>query len=99
ALVLKHGDVELVVTDDFRGLVTLGRGAGCEITLQSPQVSRLHGCIRATAEGYAYRDISSNGTTLVAMHEEVLVCDEEKLLPEQGSLRLGGLEVHFAVHK
>jgi predicted component of type VI protein secretion system len=95
ALVVSYAGREYVVPPDFQGLFAIGRGASCQIVLDSKIVSRLHGCIRVTDGRYAYRDTSSNGTIVTLGHDETLVYDEEIDLPETGALRIGDLVLHF----
>jgi sigma-B regulation protein RsbU (phosphoserine phosphatase) len=44
---------------------TLGRGAGRDLTLAHPQVSREHACIDRDADGYLLRDMGSRHGTFV----------------------------------
>jgi predicted component of type VI protein secretion system len=95
ALVLNHGGRDYIVPPDFRGLFAIGRGTSCQIVLDSPIVSRLHGCIRVARDGYSYRDTSSNGTVLMSGHDETLVHDKEVPLPEAGALKIGEVVLAF----
>lgn len=95
ALVLNHAGRDYVVPPDFNGLFAIGRGTSCQIVLDSPVVSRLHGCIRVAHGGYAYRDTSSNGTVLMSGHDETLIHDREVTLPDAGALKIGNVLLAF----
>lgn len=95
ALILNHAGRDYVVPPDFRGLFAIGRGTSCQIVLDSPVVSRLHGCIRIAKDDYTYRDTSSNGTVLISGHDETLIHDREVTLPEAGSLKIGDVILAF----
>jgi S-DNA-T family DNA segregation ATPase FtsK/SpoIIIE len=48
-----------------RGVVTIGRAPGCDVTLTDPDVSRQHAAITTTSAGITVRDLgSTNGTQL-----------------------------------
>ena len=48
-----------------RGVVTIGRAPGCDLTLTDPDVSRQHCAITVTSSGISFRDLgSTNGTYL-----------------------------------
>jgi pSer/pThr/pTyr-binding forkhead associated (FHA) protein len=96
ALVVSYGGRDYVVPPDFHGLFAIGRGASCQITVDSKIVSRLHGCIRVTNGLYSYRDTSSNGTIVMTGHDETLVQEAEIELPEAGALKVGDVLLHFA---
>ena len=98
ALVISCDGNDFLVPQDFMGLVTLGRGANCQIRLDSSFVSRLHGCFRSSSEGFHYRDLSSNGTTLLQGHEEALLHDDEVVLPAQCALRVGDRIVSLQIN-
>lgn len=95
ALVLRHAGHDYVVPADFHGLFAIGRGASCQIVLDSPIVSRLHGCIRVADQHFTYRDTSSNGTILMTGHDETLVHDREVALPDAGTLKIGDMLLSF----
>ncbi|HEX7037782.1 MAG TPA: FHA domain-containing protein [Pseudomonadales bacterium] len=95
SLILNHAGRDYVVPPDFRGLFAIGRGASCQIVLDSPVVSRLHGCIRIAKDAYAYRDTSSNGTILLTGHDETLIHDREVTLPDAGALKIGDVILAF----
>ncbi len=97
SMTIRWDDDAFRIPPDYGGLVTVGRGSECSIRLDSDFASRLHGCIRVTPEGYAYRDMSSNGTILIHGHDEVLVKDAETLLGASGRLRIGRVELSYAV--
>lgn len=98
SLIVSWSDQNFVIPPDFRGLVTIGRSASCQIHLDSTFASRLHGCFRYDHEHYHYRDMSTNGTVLYDGHEELLLHDEERLLPEHGELKIGDVSVVFSIH-
>ncbi len=98
SLVVHAQEQEFVIPQDYLGLVTIGRGTSCQIQLQSSFVSRLHGCLRSSAQQFYYRDLSSNGTTLLHGHEESLLRDVEVPLPAQCSLRVGDVVMALVVH-
>jgi hypothetical protein len=98
SLIVSWADQSFVIPPDFRGLVTIGRSASCQIHLDSTFASRLHGCFRYDHEHYHYRDMSTNGTVLYDGHEELLLHDEERLLPEHGELKIGDVGVVFSIH-
>ena len=58
------------VSGDFQGkvvpligVITIGRSRRCDVTLESPQLSRMHASVEATSSGIYLRDLgSSNGT-------------------------------------
>ncbi len=48
-----------------RGILTVGRGAECDLVLTDPDVSRRHAAVTVTAGGMTVRDLqSTNGTTV-----------------------------------
>jgi pSer/pThr/pTyr-binding forkhead associated (FHA) protein len=96
-LIVTCAGKEYVIPTDYEGLATVGRGVSCQICVDSSFASRLHGCFRCTQEQFTYRDMSSNGTTLLEGHEEVLVHDDEVPLPKHGSLRIGDTVLSFIV--
>lgn len=97
SLVISYAGQEHVIPQDFRGLVTVGRGASCQICLDSSFVSRLHGCFRCHNSQFSYRDMSSNGTVLLYGHEEVLLREMEVDLPASALLRIGDIELSIAI--
>jgi predicted component of type VI protein secretion system len=99
ALVVSYAGRDYVVPPDFHGLFAIGRGASCQIVVDSMIVSRLHGCIRVSDDCFAYRDTSSNGTVLLAGHDETLVHDSEVALPETGALKIGDVMLPFSRRK
>lgn len=98
ALIVRYGEREFVIPAHFGGLFAIGRGASCQIVLDSSVVSRLHGCIRAGAGGFLYRDTSSNGTILLNGHDETLIQESEVPLPDAGALRIGDELLRFQRH-
>ena len=98
ALVISCDEQKFLVPQDYMGLVTLGRGANCQVRLDSGVVSRLHGCFRTSSEGFHYRDLSSNGTTLLQDHEETLLHDDEVVLPARCALRIGDRVVSLQIN-
>ena len=98
-LQLTHAADRLLIPTDFDGLVSVGRGAHCQICLSSAFVSRLHGCFRWTNEGFSYRDMSQNGTLLQTGHEELLIKDDEVVLRRRGTLVLGDQRIDFECHE
>lgn len=99
ALVLSHAGRSYVVPPDFQGLFAIGRGASCQIVLDSSIVSRLHGCIRVANGGYRYRDTSSNGTVVINGHDETMVQEAEIELPEAGTLKIGDVLLAFTCRR
>jgi hypothetical protein len=97
SLVISCAGKEHVIPQDFRGLVTVGRGTSCQICLDSSFVSRLHGCFRYHNGQFSYRDMSSNGTVLLFGHEEVLVQEMEVDLPASARLRIGDMVLSIAI--
>lgn len=57
-----------------RGLLTIGRGADCDLVLHDPQASRHHAELRRTGDEWLVVDIGSTNGTLV---------DGQRLLPKQ----------------
>ncbi|MBA2381080.1 MAG: FHA domain-containing protein [Chloroflexi bacterium] len=59
---------------DIRGDVTIGRGAGCDIVIDDPAISRSHARLRASPSGLVIEDLGSRNGTLVN-GESVARCD------------------------
>lgn len=96
ALVVSQAGGQTVIPPDFRGLITVGRSATCQISVASTFASRLHGCFRRSGDHYLYRDMSTNGTILYDGHEEILLHDDERELPAVGELRIGDVTLSFS---
>jgi hypothetical protein len=75
--------------------VTIGRGAGCGITLADNKVSSEHGRFKRQGDSYVYLDLkSTNGSfLLIEGREERLRVDQA--LVDGDELRLGGTVLQF----
>ena len=73
--------------------VTLGRDAECEIRLADPTVSRRHGRLTWTYQGWTLRDLGSNNGTQV---NGQLV--NAHLLRDNDLIQLGNVQLRFSFH-
>ncbi|HEX9639160.1 MAG TPA: ATP-binding protein [Acidobacteriota bacterium] len=67
----------------------LGRGPDCELILNDPKISRVHGEVRSDPPGPRYRDLSKNGTLLERGSERMLLRGREEPLRRGDVLILG----------
>ena len=69
-----------------RGVVTIGRAPGCDLTLTDPDVSRQHCAITVTSAGISLRDLGSTNGTL---HDGVPVEPDGATVQPGELIRLG----------
>jgi len=101
-LCLRHLGGEMVL-DQNRPVVSLGRQAGCDVTLSDRRCSRAHATIERRLDRFVLVDRSANGTFVTFEGQiEVFVHHQELVLFGRGKLSLGaspstpGVEVvHF----
>jgi hypothetical protein len=75
--------------------VTIGRGAGCGITLDDSRVSSEHGQLKRQGDSYVYLDLkSTNGSFLVVEGREERLRSGQALV-DGDELRLGGTVLKF----
>lgn len=90
AVELACGESRLRV-DAMQPRVEIGRGPGCDLRVESGQVSRLHAAIEWNRGRVYITDLSTNGTTIERSGEEaVWLRHESAVLEGEGTLRLGG---------
>jgi len=100
-----HSGVTTPETQAFKAL-SIGRGAGCDLLLDHPSVSREHATVRVTDEGYlAVHDAdSSNGTWLQRNGRwirvrRVILGSEDRIRFGDRELPLERLVESFAGHR
>lgn len=75
--------------------VTIGRGAGCDITLADSRVSAEHGQLKRQGGTYVYLDLkSTNGSFLLVEGREERLRSSQALV-DGDELRLGGTVLKF----
>jgi hypothetical protein len=75
--------------------VTIGRGAGCGITLADSRVSAEHGQLKRQGDSYVYLDLkSTNGSFLVIEGREERLRTSQALV-DGDEIRLGGTVLKF----
>ena len=69
-----------------RGVVTIGRAPGCDLTLTDPDVSRQHCAVTVTSAGISLRDLGSTNGTL---HDGVPIEPDGSTVQPGELIRLG----------
>ena len=88
AILLVQGGVDEEQSVPLRqGMLTIGRGALCEIVVDEPGVSRQHAAIRGDSEGFWIADLGSHNGTYV--NSEV-IGSEPLQLWNNDRIQLGG---------
>jgi adenylate cyclase len=81
---------QLVVCSREQRTVVLGRDAGCDVVVESKAASREHCTIEWCENDFLVCDRSNNGTYVsLPANGEVLVHNENMILPEEGTIALG----------
>lgn len=74
-------------------VVTVGRGAGCQVVIDDDSVSAQHARLEYDLGGWRITDLSStNGTAIEGVK---LVADVPTPLPYGATVRFGGVKLHF----
>jgi class 3 adenylate cyclase len=71
---------EVLVIDEKRGSLSLGRDAGCDLVIRDKRASRNHGKIERRGDKFVLSDISTNGTFVVFNGEPELFVRREDLV-------------------
>ncbi len=71
---------------------TIGRSADCDLVLLSPEVSRVHGQISYTGQGYYFTDMGSTSGSL--LNGEVIPPNEKRPIDVGDLLQLGETFLH-----
>jgi TIR domain/FHA domain len=98
-LLLRHADRSAIVPAGFSELFSVGRGADCNLIIESAFISRRHGYFKALGGAFVYRDESRNGTILKTDTEEQLLHGESTTLPRVGRLVIGDVTIEFEYAK
>lgn len=88
-LILNLGS-DTVTVDARRGVRTLGRDIGNDVSVNEPRASRTHARIELRGNAFVLVDVSRNGTFVqLDSGRQILLRQEEMELPEQGQISLG----------
>ncbi len=90
AVVLQSGDEIREISAD-QGLVTIGRGKECTISMNGDRISRLHAKLEFRRGKLIINDSSTNGTYIREKYgiEDAYIRREEMMLLTQGTISLG----------
>ena len=80
------GNLDVVAPDEL----TLGRNAGCDVRLESNEVSRRHARISLGPDGYVIQDLSNNGTLT---HTGDILCHDQGAFPYGTHFTIGPFRV------
>ena len=72
-----------------RPVLTVGRDAHCDMVIEHPKVSRLHGRFEFRKHGYVFVDASANGSHVVLGSDPKFMRREEARLLGDGAVLLG----------
>ena len=88
-LILNLGN-DTVTVDARRGVRTLGRDIGNDVSVNEPRASRTHARIEMRGSAFVLVDVSRNGTFVqLDSGRQILLRQEEMELPELGQISLG----------
>jgi class 3 adenylate cyclase len=88
-LILSLGNDRITV-DGRRGVRTLGRDIGNDLSVGEPRASRTHARIELRGNAFVVVDVSRNGTFVqLDSGRQIVLRQEEMELPEQGQISLG----------
>lgn len=81
---------DTVTVDSRRGVRTLGRDIGNDMSVNEPRASRTHARIEQRGSTFVLVDVSRNGTFVqLDSGRQIVLRQEEMELPEQGQISLG----------
>lgn len=78
-LCIRYGG-EVIVVDEKRPTITLGRDASCDLVIQDRRASRNHGKIERRGDKFVLTDISTNGTYVQFKGEQEFFLRREDLI-------------------
>ena len=88
-LIMNLGN-DTVTVDARRGVRTLGRDIGNDLSVGEPRASRTHARIELRGNAFVLVDVSRNGTFVqLDSGRQIVLRQEEMELPEQGQISLG----------
>lgn len=88
-LILSLGS-DRVTVDGRRGVRTLGRDIGNDLSVSEPRASRTHARVELRGNAFVVVDVSRNGTFVqLDSGRQIVLRKEEMELPEQGQISLG----------